>query len=132
EIYGQLKRSFQTWTDFPAFQWHRWYDWNFHIEPARQFDWLRGQGNIKQPNAAPEEPSENQKKFAMVDAVRGDVIECEWDAGAFGAKPGPMFADRNKGESPADWAWPMTGDFVWLAGRSTYDAGHENSSSLCR
>lgn len=45
EVYGKLARSFQTWTDFPPFQWHRWYDWNFHIVPEPEFAWLRGKGN---------------------------------------------------------------------------------------
>jgi len=31
ELYGQLVRSFQTWTDAPGFQWHRWYDWNLQL-----------------------------------------------------------------------------------------------------
>jgi len=132
EIYGQLKRSFQTWTDAPPFQWHRWYDWNFHIEAAKEFDWLRGAGNIKGEPDPDEKPSENQRKFPMVDAVRGDVMECEWDVGAFGPKPGPMFNDRDRGQTSVDWVWPMAGDFVWLVGRSIYDGGHEDTQKLCR
>src|SRR5215471_10095941 len=33
ELEGTLVRSFQTWTDTPLWQWHRWYDWNFHVQP---------------------------------------------------------------------------------------------------
>jgi hypothetical protein len=51
-------------------------------------------------------------------------MECEWDTGAFGNRFGAMF-DR-------DWAWPMTSQFVWLAGRWIYDCGHANSQGLMR
>src|SRR5882672_10449874 len=34
EVEGTLVRSFQTWTDVPLLQWHRWYDWNFHVSPS--------------------------------------------------------------------------------------------------
>ena len=60
-------------------------------------------------------------------------MECEWDCGAFGdydyssahgkqaspGQPGPMFEK--------DWAWPMAGQNVWIAGRWIYDCGHASS-----
>src|SRR5262249_54009881 len=98
ELYGELDRSFETWTDFPIWQYHHWYDWNFHIKlPPNQggYWYLRGEGDF------------------------GPEIECEWDTGAFGRRPRSSLMFR------ADWGWPMTGDWVWLIGRWIYDGGHE-------
>src|ERR1700694_5061761 len=50
EIQGKMARSFQTWTDAPPFQWHRWYDWHFHLEPDAGYDWLRGMANHATPS----------------------------------------------------------------------------------
>ncbi len=50
EVQGTLRRSFQTWTDFPIRQWHRWYDWNFHLEPDPEYAYIRGEGNDADPN----------------------------------------------------------------------------------
>ncbi|HET9931677.1 MAG TPA: hypothetical protein VFQ35_13345, partial [Polyangiaceae bacterium] len=119
EIYGKLLRSFQTWTDVPAFQWHRWYDWNFHVQTVPEFDWLRGEANrieLGKPKTAPGEPPLEQ--FCE------GTMECEWDAGSIGPKPGPMFTDLNK-QTKSEWIWPMAGDWVWIVGRSIYDGGHE-------
>jgi hypothetical protein len=136
EVYGRLVRSFQTWTDAPGFQWHRWYDWNFHVKPAKEFDWLRGKGNL----IAPTPP-------AGLQFVVEGAMECEWDMGAIDPRrrrrgraangPGPMFNEPDAGQQDVDWAWPMTGDWVWIAGRSIYDGGHEfqkdaRSPLLCR
>lgn len=133
EIQGKLARSFQTWTDVPPFQWHRWYDWNFHIQPDRGFDWLRGLANDEKASGelrplgfdlfrnGPTLGGRNQH------VVVGTVMECEWDTGSFASpghtRPGPMF--------DADWAWPMANQRVWLVGRSIYDGGHE-ARGLCR
>ncbi|MFZ5891687.1 MAG: hypothetical protein ACOY0T_11590 [Myxococcota bacterium] len=119
ELYGFLLRSFQTWTDVPGFQWHRWYDWNFHVQPAPEFDWLRGKANLIElgkPKTDPTEPPLEQ-------FVEGS-LECEWDAGSIGPKPGPMFSDLKQG-TKSGWIWPMAGDWVWIVGRSIYDGGHE-------
>lgn len=118
ELEGRLVRSFQTWTDFPVWQWHRWYDWNFHVEPATGslftpavdgFKYLRGLGNQAGGAGA---------------LVQGETMECEWDTGAFGSKPGAIFG--------VDWCWPMTGQWVWLAGQWIYDCGHATESGLMR
>lgn len=111
EVEGRLARSFQTWTDFPLTQWHHWYDWNFHVVPSAPYQYLRGEGN--------QEPTGHGTPV-----VEGPAMECEWDTGAFGNRFGPMF-DR-------DWAWPMTSQTVWLAGRWIYDCGHANTQGLMR
>src|SRR5437588_1294367 len=47
EVEGSLDRSFQTWTDVPVFQWHRFYDWNFHVIPADGLEYIKGAGNTQ-------------------------------------------------------------------------------------
>ena len=119
EVFGKLLRSFQTWTDVPGFQWHKWYDWNLHVQPEAAFDWLRGEGNrveLAPPKKDPTDPDLSQ-------FCEGS-LECEWDCGSIGALPGPMFTDLNRGLK-SDWGWPMTHDWVWVVGRSIYDGGHE-------
>ena len=129
EIQGILVRSFQTWTDFPAYQWHRWFDWNFHLEASIGYQFLRGRGNDEQPGQ--EKPPPNTEPVGTEDS-----IECEWDCGGFGKRPGPLFnshevdparrARVQVGEAADNWSWPMTGQYIWLAGRWIYDCGHSN------
>jgi hypothetical protein len=121
EVYGRLLRSFQTWTDVPGFQWHRWYDWNLHIQPAEAFDWLRGAAN-RIPLKKEAEPG-----APPLDQFVDGSLECEWDMGSIGPAPGPMFTDVDKG-TQSRWMWPMTGDLTWVVGRSIYDGGHEFSA----
>jgi hypothetical protein len=132
-VQGTLARSFQTWTDAPPFQWHRWYDWNFHLEPEPGFDWLRGLGNAfsqagEQKLIVNHNPFSSEPTGRNQHVVVGHTMECEWDTGSFGResdrRPGPMF--------DADWAWPMANQRVWLAGRSIYDGGHENAAHQSR
>ena len=109
EVQGRLNKSKQSWTDFPAYQWHHWYDWNFHISPEPGFQYLWSIGS-------------------------GADFECEWDTGVMGAhdggdahfnKAGPMYqADSDASNVRRDWCWPMTGGYIWLAGRWIYDGGH--------
>src|SRR5215831_14505360 len=47
---GILTRSFQTWTDVPLWQWHRYYDWNFHIVPDPGYEFYRGRANTAPEN----------------------------------------------------------------------------------
>lgn len=145
EVFGRLRRSFQTWTDAPPLPWHSWYDWNLHIEPDEPYQWLRGRGNdghSKQANPSvalrpiPEfsgHPQSVMEKRARAEkerfeakleaVVQGKSMELEWDTGAFGERPGPMF--NVGGNSGIDWVWPMTDDLAWARGRSIYDGGHE-------
>ena len=122
EVEGVLWRSFQTQTDIPLAQWHIWYDWNFHIVPARGYEFVRGAGNDSN-----EQPPSGSK--FVVDAPS---MECEWDCGAFHSmpattrEPGPMFHQHFKN----DWAWPMTGQYFWCSGRWIYDCGHASGLSL--
>lgn len=137
EVYGKQTRSFQTWTDAPPYQWHRWYDWNFHLEPELPFAWLRGAGNEPAPKHAKEDEHNGipiigpiidkikGKTFGPRDnVVPGHNMECEWDTGAMGPAPGGMFQNN--------WVWPMTHEWVWICGRSIYDGGHETHAGLCR
>lgn len=146
EVFGPLKRSFQTWTDAPPLPWHTWYDWNFHIEPEPEFAHLRGRGNedniskvtpedealLRTPdvpiggaggvgNAGKRERREAAKREAL---VQGKTMELEWDCGAFGSVPGAMFG--------RDLAWPMTDWFLWAVGRSIYDGGHEAEGEVAQ
>jgi len=118
EVEGVLFRSFQTWTDVPLLQWHAWYDWNFHLVPAKGYKFLRGLGNDPAPgDTGPDAP------FEPVGHPLS--MECEWDCGALGADvagpllQGPMFVN--------DWAWPQASQYVWMAGRWIYDCGHATS-----
>jgi hypothetical protein len=110
EVEGDLVRSFQTWTDTPMFQWHRWYDWNFHVKPMDGYKYVRGVGNEIAPPAG------------KTPIVPDGAMELEWDTGAFGWSKNPMF--------DADWAWPMTGQHLWAAGRWIYDCGHANNGKM--
>ncbi len=76
------------------------------------------------------------------------AIELEWDTGGFGKtkpQPGQHRGIRCSDKSPrssgkankcagpmfeTDWCWPQTGDFVWGAGRSIYDGGHESHDKV--
>lgn len=109
EVEGKLIRSFQTWTDFPVAQWHQWYDWNFHVEPAVGYRHLPGPAN-KLEGLGGKTP-----------VVKGasNTMECEWDTGAFS-----KVQNFEPSMFRADWSWPMAGDFVWIAGRWIYDCGH--------
>src|SRR5436853_4977587 len=55
-------------------------------------------------------------------------MECERDIGRFAGgrsvvTNGNLF--RRAGSMfETDWAWPMTGQYIWLAGRWIYDCGH--------
>ena len=113
EVEGHLDRCFQTWTDVPLLQWHWYYDWNFHIAPEPAFDYLRGLGNI----------ATTGREFNPVgkrSVTASNTMECEWDCGAFGTRPGSMFDN-------SQWLWPLTGQYCWIAGRWIYDCGHATS-----
>ena len=124
ELEGKLDRSFQTWTDYPPVQWHRWYDWNFHIVPDEGYTYLRGRGNHDEPtDPFDKEDLENERRRRGRRPVSSaESMECEWDAGSFGRNPGFMFG----GGVP----WPMSGQRVWLAGRWIYDCGHSTNDSV--
>jgi hypothetical protein len=109
EVEGPLDRCFQTWTDVPLFQWHRYYDWNFHIAPYGGYAYVRGMGN--EPHGRSEVAGTQRRVTAS------NTMECEWDCGAFGNRPGQMFLS-------AQWIWPMSRQFCWVSGRWIYDCGH--------
>lgn len=119
EVEGVLWHSFQTWTDVPLAQWHTWYDWNFHLVPAKGYKYMRGLGN----DAAPDDEGPDPPLRSVSNDL--PLMECEWDCGAFGSVPtgpqmlGPMFI--------SDWVWPLAGQYIWVAGRWIYDCGHASS-----
>ncbi|MFN0105294.1 MAG: hypothetical protein ACKV2U_24805 [Bryobacteraceae bacterium] len=114
EVEGVLDRCFQTWTDVPLYQWHRYYDWNFHLIPSEGYTYLRGMGN--EPGGHSELEPEQRPVTAP------DSMECEWDCGSFGQRPGAMYNNPQ-------WIWPMTGQYCWIAGRWIYDCGHASSNT---
>jgi hypothetical protein len=120
EVEGKLVRSFQTWTDTPMRQWHKWYDWNFHVQPMDGYKYVRGKGN-------------DAPASARTPIVPAGAMELEWDTGAFGLgvgghRPGALWGSM----FAADWAWPMTEQHIWAAGEWIYDCGHANSAGLMR
>jgi hypothetical protein len=152
EVQGTLLRSFQTWTDFPLRQWHRWYDWNFHVEPDPEYQYIRGKGNSDAPKVSHEMPLIGgipvigplanllKKGFDFVydkihnfiwpkrRVVGTEAMECEWDSGSFGPGQGLMFDP----EFVKKGFWPQTGQRVWIAGRWIYDCGHASAHNLHR
>ena len=123
EVEGTLVRSFQTWTDVPMLAWHHYYDWNLHVLPSTGFEFCRSEAN--EPPSQ-EELRERNSEIPVIGhlfgstqyqaVVKGKNVECEWDCGAFGNRPGPMFLEN--------WLWPMAGERVWVMGRNIYDCGH--------
>jgi hypothetical protein len=75
------------------------------------YDYVRGLGNHESPEDIP---------FGRTRHITTKSIECEWDCGAFGPRPGVMFNN-------AQWIWPMTGQYCWFSGRWIYDCGHASS-----
>ena len=134
ELEGVLIRSFQTWTDFPMFQWHRWYDWNFIVIPSPACTYLKGGANTptKIPDGDDKKAGFTQpaiRDFNESGAVTGAAtMECEFDCGLFGSR----FTDKRTPPSfgpmfEADWAWPMAGQLLWARGKWIYDCGHPTS-----
>jgi hypothetical protein len=133
EVEGVLVRSFQTWTDFPLFQWHHWYDWNFHILPAEGFRYLAGEHNHAPEALASDEGFTQPVVRPLEGRGMPYEIECEWDCGVFNDRQrtiGPMFGAHRAGSNAAaeDWCWPMTGHQVWIRGRWIYDCGHPSNN----
>jgi len=141
EIEGMLVRSFQTWTDAPLYQWHRWYDWNFMIfaEPGSRY--LLGKQN-KAPDPSKdfsEDPKTNAELQGQgwrwvvrdFDFTNIPVMECEFDCGLFGARFRPDFPPQTFGPMfDQDLAWPTAGFYFWGMGRWIYDCGHPAGSEL--
>jgi hypothetical protein len=127
EIEGVLWNSFLDHRSFPYAQWHRWYDWNFHVVPFRGYQYLQSKGNDLYGTAKDAEWSIDVP-FGMPSYCEWPM-ECKWDAGALGGKlndPGtyvpPMLAPSSGILGAAhDWLWPQPGQYVWLAGRWVYN-----------
>ena len=121
EVEGTLVRSFQTWTDVPMLAWHSYYDWNLHVLPSKGYEMVRSDGNNEPSQKELTEKHRFSADVSYTAVVKGRTMECEWDCGAFGNRPGPMFHST--------WLWPMTGERVWVMGRSIYDCGHPKQLS---
>lgn len=57
-VEGVLTRSKVTHTDFPPQPWHTYYDWNYYVDPDRQYTYLLSDHNVE---------------------YKGGSFECEWD-----------------------------------------------------
>jgi hypothetical protein len=137
EAEGLLLRCYQTWTDFPLFQWHRWYDWNFMLSPAPGYGYLRSKANTPPVLEDGDDKKNGFNQVCMRDfdehgeKSTANTMECEFDCGLFGSRfrpnvssPqsfGPMFE--------ADLNWPMTGQYFWGMGRWIYDCAHPTSDA---
>ncbi len=122
EIEGRLALSQHPNEDFPLGQWHWWYDWNFFVVPANGFEYIRALGTHDD----------------VGDGIRFETVECEWDCGAFGdydfTSPGGRLPtlDASAPFFGRDWAWPVGGEYIWLAGRWIYDCGHPDRQGRAR
>ena len=130
ELEGILLRSIHSFTDSPMTQWHDWYDWNFHIDPAPGFRALLGPANVN-PELSGQATKMGFDKTVLrpwYDTKLNGVVECEWDIGVFANGGATMSGDKaliHAGSMfETDWAWPMTGQYAWIAGRWIYDCGH--------
>lgn len=137
EIEGRLVRSFQRYDSVPFTQWHAWYDWCFRVATLpgdAVFDRMIGRGNsgrTRNDDSLEQEASGKLTRYdrdtAIVQGADIDrTIDCDWDLGALGEPPGPMFTGPGA-TLPTDWMWPMTGSHFWASGRSVYDCGHATS-----
>jgi hypothetical protein len=126
EIEGVLWNSFLDHKSFPYAQWHRWYDWNFHVVPFRGYQYLQSKGNGR--FGKPDDEFEVDLPYVLPDYCPWPM-ECKWDAGAIGGKLNdagsyvpPMLAPSNGILGAAhDWLWPQPGQYVWLAGRWVFN-----------
>lgn len=57
-VEGVLTKSKITHTDFPLEPWHTYYDWNYYVDPDRQYTYLLSEYNVQHRNGS---------------------FECEWD-----------------------------------------------------
>ncbi|HJP66721.1 MAG TPA: hypothetical protein VKA30_10515 [Actinomycetota bacterium] len=135
EVEGRLVRSRQRYDSVPFTQWHAWYDWSFRISPVAGFEPLVGAGNRNREKNDPslDQPEAVGKTRYDHDTSAGPgnfnaTVDCEWDLGAFGEKPG-AFLTQQGSDTPIDWMWPMTGAHFWAAGRCVYDCSHATSDT---
>lgn len=131
EAEGWLWHSFSNAIDMPAWQWHRFYDWNFHLRPITGWRHLMGAGN----KFFDQHVFDGRFTADSVDSPGArTILQCRWDSGALGerlgAPPGFMVhATRNVFDEKFDnWMWPMPGQHVWLAGRHVYNCEHARSN----
>ena len=136
EVEGRLVRSRQRYDSVPFTQWHAWYDWSFRVSPSTEFVSLVGTGNTDRERNDPslEQPEAVGKtRYDLDTSTEGGAgfnatVDCEWDLGAFGEKPG-AFLTQQGSERPIDWIWPMTGSHFWAAGRCVYDCSHATADA---
>jgi hypothetical protein len=133
EIEGVLWNSFLDHRSFPYAQWHRWYDWNFHVVPFRGYKYLQSKGNqCYGETAGAHWHVDVPSSMPTCDWP----MECKWDAGAIGGKQNdagtyvpPMLAPSSGILGAAhDWLWPQPGQYVWLAGRWVYNCQESTTS----
>lgn len=121
EVQGIVTRSYQNPIDVPFFQWHHWFSWSLHVRPDPGFE--------KVLSPAPNPPRRLDMSGGEEPIQEDRTIECQWDCGTLfrnhqayeaGVPPGAVTSFTGP-MARADWAWPMPGQFVWVAGRWVYD-----------
>src|SRR5262249_9075746 len=121
-----------------------------HIRPEDGYEWVAS--TIHNPpstkdfgNEDEDDDDKNDKEDDERAITQDGSVEWQWDGGALlkgrasfetGFKDdidpsafdqqaehasGPMFGRLDKPE--LDWAWPMTAQYAWVAGRWVYDCG---------
>jgi hypothetical protein len=130
EVDGFLLRSYQRMDSLPLAQWHHWYDWKFTLFPSPDFFGIIGEGNRRRDINTSDlnDPGLKLNRYDGDGGIPGrnvnHTFDCEWDMGAFGPAPGAIF---NSPFGVRDWAWPMSGQFMWAIGRAVYDCSHATS-----
>ncbi len=109
EVEGICTRSFANPIDVPFYNWHYWFAWNIEVAPEPTYTGvISAAGN----------PGGLHRGFQI-----------QWDPGFYCSDVEPYmrgFPDHQipSNEGPVtnnDIMWPMTGMYVWAAGRWVYD-----------
>lgn len=103
---GTVTDAFPTHSDFPAV--HDTHDVDMHILPDAGYEGLVSNA------AAPGTPGE----------LNQGEMEVEWEFGTF---PSETSGDPPERTFPR-WAWPSTGDRVFVSGQWVFDCGHPDAN----
>ena len=127
EVEGIVTRSYGDPIETPFFQWHRWLNWSFQVQPEDRYKNLLVAGLSLTTNG---------QKASETSIIAPGTFEVQWDAGALLAgdgngpyefgfddvrmpdNDGPMTSGDSR---ESNWIWPLTGMFAWASGRWVYD-----------
>ncbi len=139
EVEGFVTRAYQNAIEPPLSQWRHFYAWSLHIRLEHGYEWV-GAETPNPPSTKDLDDISDDRDDKDDDErpiTQKQSVECQWDGGVLWqdrsmfdqdfpndlevntfAKSaqracGPMFQ--------ADWAWPMTGQYAWAAGRWVFD-----------